>query len=452
MPPSAAQIAAVRAAVAGCSSLVIRNAALDIRAEHLAANRWLAQNNRYARRTVDRLTADFGAAAINASHLTRYIAASTFIHCFDGWAFLSDAVDCLMDGDVGAAVHLAYYAELRAVMSFLASEGFGVFRTRHFWLDAAGASQTVSNIPTHDVVWLALREWATVPNKGATLLELIRVGGRTIRDWLNGAGHVFGAAVLATLAADWLDAWSLDLVMLADDHLLRNEVSYRPQGIDGRRQRRDLKEVLSAVTDYWRACEPVGNDRFQLLDLHLLRLAIERTFQAQHGHRARGAAYTAFLQGVAATLAVPWHSLAMQFLRRASAPTRHPLFSYARQQSQAGNSASFRPLPMIARALLLLRLAAAACQHIVQHSGISSADAAFYWMELGNDIGLWATGNQAVVPVDLWADIPPVLAAVDGWRNATPNPCNVNDASQAIAGDLWTLKQFNRVATWGVGL
>ena len=347
---NAAQVAAVRVGVTGCSSQVIRDAAIDLRADHLSVGRWLAQNNRYARGTVERLAADRGTPNFNSAHLTRYIAASSFIHCFDGWGFLADAVDCLVDGDVGAAIHLAYYAELRAVMSFLASDGFGVFNRHHFWLDAAGVCHEITQaIGTHDVVWIALQEWASLANKGAMLLDLISVDGRTITAWINAGGHVFGAAALATLARDWLTAWSLDLAILGNDHLLRNEVSYRPQGINNRRQRRDIKVSVAALGDYWRACEPSGNDRFQLLDLHLLRLALERSFQAQSGQRARGAAYTAFLQVIAVNLAVPWPSAAIRFLRRAVGPTRHSLFSYAAQQSQAGSSASFRPLPMIAR-------------------------------------------------------------------------------------------------------
>src|SRR5262249_54081136 len=157
-------------------------------------------------------------------------------------------------------------------------------------------------------------------------------------DWLNAGGHVLGPAVFATLASHWLRAWSLDLVILGGDHLLRNEASYRPQGIGGQRPRRDLKAVLAALTDYWRACEPSGAERFQLLDLHLLRLAVERSFSAQVGHPARGPAYTAFLRGLAANLAIPWQSAVMRFLMRSTVPAMHPLFFYAKQKAQPGSS------------------------------------------------------------------------------------------------------------------
>jgi hypothetical protein len=453
MPPSAGQIALVRAAVSACSSQVIRDAAIDLRLHHFPVNQWLALNNRYANNTIGHIQADVAAKRPPRTvELTRYVAASVFVHCFDGWAFLGNAVGSLLDGDVGAAVHLAYYAELRAVMSFLASEGFAVFNTHHYWFDAAGVCNRLSGPGTHDTVWHALQEWAGVPNKGATLLNLFSVAGRPIVDWLNAGGHVFGAAALAALASEWLRAWSLDLLILGKDHVLRNESSYRPQGINGRRQRRHLIETLEAIGDYWRACEPAGVDRFQLLDLHLLRLAIERRYRSQTTQAPRGAGYTAFLKGIAANLALPWNSAVMRFLMRATVRTNHPLFLYAMQRAQVSNSSSFRPLPMVARAILLLRVASAACERIIQYSAIASPHLTFYWDQLGDDIGLWPTGNQPIDPIELWDDIPPALDAVDAWRNGAPNPCNIHDARLVVPGDLWTLKQFNRVAIWGVGL
>ncbi len=452
MPPSAGQIAAVQAAVAAASSQTVKNAAVDLRAQHFPTSQWLASNNRYANNTIDRIWTDVTAGrAPRTVELQRYIAASAFVHGFDGWAFASNAIDALLDGDVGCAIHLAYYAELRAVISFLASEGIGVFNNRHYWLDNTGAPQLLTGPGTHDMVWLALREWAAVPAKGATILNLFSVGGHSLTDWLNAGGHVFGPAALAIHAQDWLNAWSLDLIILSDDHNLRNEVSYRPQGINGRRQRRDLKVVLEAIGDYWRACEPVGSERFQLLDLHLLRFAIERAYRAQTAQPPRGAGYTAFLQGVAANLAVPWNSAPMRFLMRSTVTAMHPVFSYARQRALLGNSSSLRPLPMIGRAMLLLRLASAACEQIVAHSGITTADLSFYWTQLGDDIGLWPMGNQIADPIDLWEDIPPALNAVDAWRAAAPNPSNINDARTSVPIDLWTLKQFTRVGLWGAG-
>jgi hypothetical protein len=202
MPPSAAQIANINAAVTSASSQVVRDAALALRTHHCPLNRWLGKNNHYATNTVSRIEADVAAgAAPRTEQLARYLAASVLIHCFDGWAFLSNSVDCLLDGDVGTSIHLAYYAELRSVMSFLASEGIGVFNRHHYWLDAAGNCHRLNGPGTHDLVWYGLRQWAAVPSKAGTLLGFFSVGTVSLDTWLNAGGHVLGPAAVAALAS-----------------------------------------------------------------------------------------------------------------------------------------------------------------------------------------------------------------------------------------------------------
>ncbi len=48
------------------------------------------------------------------------------LHAIDGWSYFSRSLSALLSGDPHAARHLAYYAELRASLSILASTGIGV--------------------------------------------------------------------------------------------------------------------------------------------------------------------------------------------------------------------------------------------------------------------------------------------------------------------------------------
>ena len=66
---------------------------------------------------------DAKAARINEPHFREYVAASAPTHLIDGWSYLARAIDALLRGDAPAAVHLGYYAELRAAMSLLAGGG-----------------------------------------------------------------------------------------------------------------------------------------------------------------------------------------------------------------------------------------------------------------------------------------------------------------------------------------
>src|SRR5262245_50036590 len=87
--------------------------------------RWLQTNNKYRVRCTHRYECDLKASPPTVDHagLTSYIAASGPCHVVDGWSFLGRAVDAALHGDPYTAIHLGYYAELRAAMSLLACEG-----------------------------------------------------------------------------------------------------------------------------------------------------------------------------------------------------------------------------------------------------------------------------------------------------------------------------------------
>ena len=72
-----------------------------------------------------------GTLPITNNEINTYISASSISHLIDSWGYLSGAISSLLNGNKPIAIHLAYYSELRAVMSFLASEGIGVFNNQH---------------------------------------------------------------------------------------------------------------------------------------------------------------------------------------------------------------------------------------------------------------------------------------------------------------------------------
>ena len=141
-------------AISDASSASIQRAAQALKADCFPNVGWLNPNNRYATDTIRRIKTDCSANCINALDIAGYIAASVTLHCFDGWSFLTHATSCLLDGDVSAAVHMAYYAEIQAEMSLLASDGIGVFSGKHIWLDNSGHTHEFDG-STHDVVRMA---------------------------------------------------------------------------------------------------------------------------------------------------------------------------------------------------------------------------------------------------------------------------------------------------------
>ena len=118
----------------------------------IARSRWLGSTNRYCKDTLAKIKSDASARRIRCPlHLAQYISASSLLHSSDGWSYLGKALLSILRGDPHRAVHLAYYAELRAAVSLLATEGIGIFNNRHFVIDAPGSVARMhgGNSPTH---------------------------------------------------------------------------------------------------------------------------------------------------------------------------------------------------------------------------------------------------------------------------------------------------------------
>lgn len=103
----------------------------------LKRSTWIGKTNHYAHNVVAQLQAALPITAEHKRNLAQYIAASVALHSNDGWSYLGRSVACLLAGDTHRALHLAYYAELRAAMSLLASAGIGIFNNQHFIVPVA---------------------------------------------------------------------------------------------------------------------------------------------------------------------------------------------------------------------------------------------------------------------------------------------------------------------------
>ena len=125
---------------------------------------WLDNSNKYIGEAFDVIKQDLLNGTLNNQELSDYIAASICIHCSNGWSYLSTAVSSLLEGDYAGAVHNAYYAELRAIMAFLAIQGIGVFNNQHILIDANGhAVKADLQTGTHVFAKEAFDQWLYIP-------------------------------------------------------------------------------------------------------------------------------------------------------------------------------------------------------------------------------------------------------------------------------------------------
>jgi hypothetical protein len=413
--------------------------------------RWLSKNNRYAAKTINRIRLDTAATgAIRPKPLAQYIASSAILHCADGWSFLGRAVHCLLKGDPHRVVHLAYYAELRAALSLLASEGIGVFSTRHFIVDGVSSVRELPSRPsTHVAVWNYLKFWSSLKRSGDLFADIIAPGSVSLATWFEGMSlELF----VRPKAKSWLGQWSLDIGLFADDHDLRNHSSYRPDGIP-EPWYLEGQGVLQFATELWEACEPSSVALFDEIDRYVLRLTVESAYRGRY-NRAPDADpfhFAAFLdtlisrQSFEASAASEWK----RFLIRQAVPNDPKIFTYSSQFPIEGEGTSYASI--LSRAALLLRLATGSGLKLIRSAGITGAQIEFWWSQLGINRGIWAGARSQSELVDLWDDIEALIGDVRQFQHETePTAQSFHLIGSQIPQVVAGLGGCERIAIWGL--
>ena len=403
---------------------------------YVEAERWLQKRNRYRADVRGRIRTDCapGGPGISSPHLSAYVAASAPLHCSDGWTLLGKALASHAMGDASTAVHLAYYAELRAAMSLLAVGGVGVFDTIHFAMDAAGMpSRILGNHSTHTLAWEALRVWSATPSAASIVSNSIKPAGLPLADWLATYPPL---AAWGPIATAWLQAWGVDIARYAGDQDARNEASYRPTALLYRRSV-DVTEAYQYLVSFWRLMEP-GDSTFAPLDRSLLRETLRTA------HKATGIpdAFDDVIAAVVANagLAPGAEATWVPYLTAAGSPD---LVIRAGRLSPPASPDLH--LEVISRAALLLRVATGAAANYLNAAEIDSESLRFWWTAVGEDAGLWS-GSAPDALVDLWAD---VVAAIDSIESAGVLGSYFATAI-SLGAERTVLSQTERPMLWGL--
>lgn len=413
--------------------------------------RWLGKNNRYQRNTIIKIKEDkkCSLTKVKQRHLSQYIAASTILHCADGWSFLGRAISSHATCDRDTSRHLAYYAELRAAMSLLATEGIGIFDNTHFIIDSRGTCQALGHA-THKIAWLALEYSARCQTSATLFAHIIKPNGIPLAEWLD---KFYSGASWNAIAFEWLKNWGLDLHYLSKDQTARNESSYRPTRLNDVPSV-DVRESARYINNLWQLCEPVGNTTFSTLDRQLLRLSLEEGFKATTGRAPRDdiAEYSKRIKHLLSLMGFKgsYQKYWLNYLSRTIDPEDFIL------DLAKGKSSVYDPrhhLQVISRAFLLLRVATGTCSQLLRDVDFKKNDLEFWWNPLGQERGLW---DVHTVPDDLdelWTDARESIEEIQKWTdtNAANNVSYAgwhNDCSYAIS----ELEKCERVALLGLRL
>lgn len=416
----------------------------------VVSKRWVSARNRYRFHTREKISKEVKSGLKSPRELSQYIAASCLLHCTDGWSYLGRAISALLHGDPHRVRHLAYYAELRAAMSLLATGGIGVFDKNHFIISAPNvATPLLTKLSTHQFVWKCLEFWSLQNIAKDTFSNTIRPNGRPLEEWLNA---ISGKPRAASRARGWLLQWGMDLRLPSDDRDARNESSYRPDGIP-QSWYVNPSATLSFAQNTWRALEPSQPSRFDIIDWHILRLILESIFDNLHGQGASQNDTKGFGRLVASVLesqnlGSEITKFRQDFLCRKTAPADIELIALARLAPEQQTNGH---LAIVSRALLLLRLASGATCDLLQEVALSAESMEFWWASLGPGRGLWEGDRDSGSLYDLWADIEPILRDIDDFQERhIPNARTFFRIESELSRAVTILGTCERVALWSL--
>jgi hypothetical protein len=437
----------INAIMSNCSGTSIVDAFERVVKSQIPHSRWISDRNYYLRKTKERVDAETSATLSRNRNksMEEYIASSIIIHSSDGWTYLSRSVESLINGDIASAIHFAYYAELRSAMSLMAHEGVGIFNKKHIWYDAAKNPTLFGGYSTHSAVDKGMSAWANLPSKKDLIFSIIKVKNRTLEDWIRETGFSSKTKYSTSVISSWLKKWSIDL-HLKEDQQLRNEMSYRPHFIP---TEIDLPGIIDKLSQIWMLLEPTENNRFPLLDQYMLRIALEDVFIKSKGIKPIGDAYKLFITNIFNRLGEEVAQALFRFLLRQIEPLDPIIFTEAKKDSDI-NLNKTEPLPIICRAILMLRLSTGMASRLIENSSVDIADLRFWWEHNAFQHGLISEMPSILTPLELFTDISDSITEIGTIQ--TDNYNNLKSAFENLSGPLFCLKQFERSGIWGLGL
>ena len=380
---------------------------------YLTNEQWLDTGNVYESDPVKRIEIEADKRKPeNPLHLANYIAVSSPMHLWDGWNYLGLALYSCICGYISNAKHLAYYAELRAAMSVLASQGIGIFRNIHYAVDEHSMIHKLStNSGTHNATWIYLKQWVEGDGSNYLLDRVFQIRSRSFADWLEVFPH---GGARAPLGAERLLLMGFDIQRMKEDRDARNEASYRPTGIVAA-QFSDPKADAEFVVGALRLLEPGGSTgSFETIDGYIFRRVIERAFETKVEDGTSGE----FRRSVASMVSAfddnpTWQENIERFLTRESDNKEPRLLAEA--ENQKDHYDDNYHLQVISRALLLLRVATGMVREMLNDSGVDLNMLKFWWHDAGRVQGFWKTPPESIEGSQFWSDLGPYLDDIDDW-------------------------------------
>lgn len=427
------------------SSQAIKDGLLNVKNNHFNRNEFLPDNNPLKLPTHDTIKQHFiGPVVFTPDEAKAYLASSSILHCFEGWNYLSASVHSLLNGEIPISIHLAYYAELRASSSFLSTEGIGIFDSHHFSIcndDSIIENPKIrnKNSGTHQFMWEALNCWIDSSNH-SDVFNYFFYSGKSFNEWLQYIPQSNSVNISSIFLKEWLKDWSFDIDKFQKDRNARNFFSYRPNF--NTVSNVNLSAKVERINSFWKTLEPDSSNRFSLLDKYLFKLFLEKIyFVIDQSH-----IILSFEDMIDKTFQNAGMSVDISLKQSIINNTNHSIFEKANDFTTDPNMLP-DPLAIIARSILLLRLASGATAHLIKVSNISRQELDFFFNSIGIDGGFWIPGDAPNDFCDLWTDINDLI--IDFEELAADSTITLNKIKDL---NISSYSQFSRAAVWGTGL
>jgi hypothetical protein len=431
-------------AIANASNSIVLKALNTSDSQQFAKNILINPANRYI--GFNTHLADINTNPNNIKHtdLAEYIGVSTMCHTFDGWNFFSRGIEALVNGDISSCIHFVYYAELRSIMGIMASEGIGIFEKKHVYYDKNDKAHTF-NGPTHLIASELIKYWADSGKKKDTIFKTIQLNNFNLKDWITATGGSTTSAYSTSLVKEWFLNWSIDL-RLKEDQLLRNENSYKPH-FDINQV--DITALLGKIIKIWESLEPAASNRFPDLDMHLSRIALEHLFVRTTGKPVTDKGFEPYITTTFNTIGEPVKQNLFDFILRKTSPDNHVVIQEANRDLHNNRINLIDPIPMICRALLLLRFSTGFANQTLNDSGVNLSNLKFWWEDIAYKIGAIDSTPTSIDSPDLYADIQEAIKGINASKDGIST---IYETNLFCYPDLHNLKQFQRICFWGLGI
>lgn len=305
------------------------------------------------------------------------LAAEQLIHLIEGWRYIASATNAMLSHAGDQALHLAYYAELRAAMSLFSWSGIRVKQCSYYYLDSQGKQKKLDNQKTHAAVWGLWKEWVKRPDAMSLFNDGIRLHPSV------SLGDVVGSVRYVNTAAT-LSNWGVDLWDATRDRNARNTSSYEAK-LASKSLVTMEKKYVDLVLDLWRL---FLSDGFSLsfdaaLINHIVADAIPKLIhQSQCNPKPTAQEQLADIAiSIFATTGVE----EVDILRRLN-PSAYSFTPFVMAADQATNVEN-----VLCRGYFLLRMAMLATKKSIATSPSNSAKK---WMENWLfHVGLWNPGD-----------------------------------------------------------